>query len=148
MTRPFCLTGGKMSEFGAFNIKSNQFLGTDPANYMMRDDARTIVLWGEMDTNTGRFVATRNPIKYEEGETGGAILFKDDGKIEGVKVDNSVDYRGSEFYDEGFMQRDANGSLKQSDVLEFAAQMSKDAKETMYRSGEAPVHHKFFKLPE
>lgn len=138
-------------EFGAFNIKTGQFLGKDDEAWLLRDDLRTLVLWGEMDLETGRFVATRNPVKFIEGEDGGTgIRFNTDGKISGISTDNSVDYRGSEFFDEAFMQRGTTGHIQVKDVAAYAAHLSAEAKGVMVTEGKLAetAHTSFFKMPE
>lgn len=136
------------TQFGAFNIKSGQYLGDDPNNYMLRDDDRTLVVWGEMDFATGRFTATRNPVKYVAGEDGTGLRYTADGKIEGAEIDNSIDYKGSHFFDEGFMQRTEDGSIEVTDHVAYAAEMSKRAQEAMFKNGTISPRHNFFKLPE
>ena len=136
---------------GAFNTLTNQFLGNDPESYLIRDDDRAIVVWGQLDPATGRFVATRNPIRYTEG---GMTVDTDvvTGKqtLSGVTLDNRVDYRGSEFFDEAFMQRGEDGKIEVKDAVGYAAHLSKEAKEGKIANGDTKdlTRTNFFTLPD
>ena len=136
-------------EFGAFNIKTNQYLGNDDKAWLVRDDLRSVVLWGEMDTDTGRFVATRNPVKFlPELETKASP--EGEIKVQKMTMDNSTDYRGSTFFDEAFMQRGTEGHIEVKDVAAYAAHLSQQAKDAMIGRGELveSAHTAFFKMPE
>jgi hypothetical protein len=122
---------------GAFNTITKQFLGNDPENYLIRDDERSVIVWGQLDATTGRFTATRNPIRYVNG--GMTVDFDvATGKqtMSGVEIDNRVDYRGSHFYDEAFMQRGTDGKLQVTDAMAYAAHLSSEAKEGKLAAGD------------
>ena len=147
----------KMILNGAFNIKTNQFLGNDPMSYLMRDEVRALVLWGKLDTSNGNFVATRNPIKFDLDENGvtkgltfGKIDDPDDRSITGWSIDNSTDYRGAHFEDISYAQKASANTATKADTLEYAAHLSKRAKEAMVANGQAQVaitNRNFFEMP-
>lgn len=133
---------------GAFNIKTNQFLGNDPMAYLNRDDERTVAVWGQLNPETGEFIATRNPVKYDEGALTAWVPENPNearAELRGYRVDNSVDYRGSKFFDEAFMQRGKDGKISVKDAVEYAAHLSKEAKAAKLRAGDPDmVRTKFF----
>lgn len=115
---------------GAFNIITRQFLGNDPRAYLIRDPDSHLIVWGMQNTDTGEFIATRNPIKYDHtgGVRYGSLDPKESNKVSGYILDNTTDYRGSKFVDTAFEQYSEAGGVSISDALALAEHLSQEAK--------------------
>lgn len=143
--------------YGSFNIVTNQFLDDSLESYLMRDQDRIISVWGELNTDTGEFIATRNPIRYKKkaltyNPANGLPKNEQEREIfqSEVEIDNSIDYVGAKFVDTAFLKAYGDRHIVDKEIVDYAIALSAEAKKAILGNGDVEAYQKrkFAALPQ